>query len=760
MKKIASVLFVICMLFAAQSAFAEYADVYEYDSYYNAVNRLQDIGIISGYEDGTFRPSNYLTRAEFAKIIVSALDKESDAKSMSASSTFFDVPQGHWATPYISYVSSKKIVSGYPDGSYGPSNTITYAEALTIVGRMLGYTEETIGAYWPNNYIEMAKSIGLTADFEFGANMPMNRAVAAVVLDRALFTTINKTDIAAEKTPILLQSLGYTVLEDMVVLSAGSEDGNLYADEIKLNNDSVYTVKMQSSVSAGAVLKYVIVNEDGEIVCVKNYSDDVQDKSKYTVIEDCYIIASYLEDKSLSQMQIRTSKGTFTAANNEVFDKVGEVGRLVLDKENKVVSVSTVKIVPVMASHDYTSSDYYMEGTVINHDGLTVYRDGKTASVSDIKKNDVVYYNTKTNTMEVYTKKVTGIYYDALPSKAYVSEVTVGGKNYVIGEKTATSKLDASAGAFAIGDRLTLLLGKNDEVVFAVELTDVDSLSYGVLTESGQKIAESGVYEGSSEYYAKIFMPDGEVYEYSADKDYDDYIGKLVSIKFGNGEVSLTTVGKTGEVYGSVDITNRKIGGKEFLKEAKIIQRISDENDSVPELEILDFETLEVSGILEKNVLGAVFANSFGDISVLYVTGLGNSSEYGVLTSVSNEKTGEDTRYTYKIYNSDGSREFITTSGYSLKANAISFKVRNGEIAEMKDLYKLKSANRIGAVEGTRIMIDNTVYKMSSDVEIIVLGDYKNVSVNELSLMKNIASVTIYSDKANGIVRLVTVKMK
>lgn len=560
MKKIKKV-FILLFIIILSATFgypvlAEYTDIYPNDICYNSVNRLQDLGIISGYEDGTFRASQNVTRAEFSKIIVCAMDAEDDAKALSFSSRFHDVEKGHWAIPYISYISSKDIISGYPDGSFGPSKTITYAEALTIIGRILGYTEENIGAYWPNNYIEAAKSIGITDGLDFDPYQELNRAFASILIDRALFSKVS----IAGGDKILLESLGFVAIEDAVVLSTGADDRTLFDDEIQLNDNTIYTSIMQSRVKSGEILKYAVINKDNEIVCVKRYNEDGTntDKTKYTVLEDCYIIASAKEDSTLSQMEIKTSKGTFTVTDSDILNKVGEVGTLVLDKNNRVVSASTLDIKPVMASHNYSNADTNMEGISINYENLTVYRDGKASSVSEIKKNDVVYYNTRINTMDVYTKKITGIYREALPSKAYVSEVTVAGKKYTIGEDAATKKLDTSAGAFEIGEKVTLLLGKNDEVVFAVELSEFNYHDYGVLIESGQKIAESGENKGSSEFYAKIFMPDGEIYEHETNKDYKDYLGKLVGITYANKKALLTNVGKVNGLYGQVDKTNRK----------------------------------------------------------------------------------------------------------------------------------------------------------------------------------------------------------
>lgn len=764
----ACILVVICILSGiTPNVFAEYADVYTYDSYYNSVNRLQDLGIISGYEDGLFHGDRYITRAEFAKVIVCAMDAENEAKTYGISSKFYDVPQGNWAVPYIAYVASKGIVSGYPDGSFGPSNTLTYAEALTIIGRMMGYTEDTIGAYWPTNYIEMASGIGITDGLPIDANAPINRAVTSIIIDRALFTKISKSSVSSSnmKTPILIESLGYTVLEDVAVLTNGAEDKTLDSTDVKLSDNNVYNSKMNTLPTVGEYFQYVVIDDNDNIVCVKSYTEDdaTSEKNKYKVIKDCYIIATSAEDKTLSAMQIKTNKGTFTVLNSEILDKVGESGTLLLDKDNKVVSASTTSVTPVLASHDYSSSDTSIEGIAINYTNLTIYRDGKSASISDIKKNDVVYYNTIVNIMDVYSKKVTGIYYDAKPSKAYVTEVTIGGKDYVIGEESATKVLDASAGSFEIGEKVTLLLGKNDEVAFAVELADFNYSDFGIVTESGQKVAESGENEGSSETYVKIFMTDGEIYEYTADKNYKDYKGKLVRISYSENQVSLNLVSTASKTYGKIDKSARTIGGKTAMKDIKIIQRISGENESNLELEILNFDILETSALTSDNVIASVSANNFGDLAVLYVTGIENSLSYGIVKSYNIGEMGS----TYKIYNSNGLKTYSSEGNYSLTSGSgVSFReLSNGTISEVKSLYKLKTASSIDAIEETRIMLNNEIFQMSTNVQIVDMtnkDNYRTISIDELS-SKKCSSVTIYSDKSDnsiGEVKVIAVIFK
>lgn len=100
--------------------------------YNNAVSTMVNAGIIQGYEDGTFRPNNNITRAEFAAIasrfMSSGYDVEEDL--------FTDIAN-HWARENINDAAMTKWINGYPDGTFLPDKAITRAEAVTLVNNVL-----------------------------------------------------------------------------------------------------------------------------------------------------------------------------------------------------------------------------------------------------------------------------------------------------------------------------------------------------------------------------------------------------------------------------------------------------------------------------------------------------------------------------------------------------------------------------------------------------------------------------------------------
>lgn len=92
---------------------------------------LANAEVILGYKDGTFRPGNYITRAELA-VIASRFDNLSPFES----DKFSDI-KGHWANKYINSAAEKGWVKGYADGTFKPDNYITRAEFVTLVNAVL-----------------------------------------------------------------------------------------------------------------------------------------------------------------------------------------------------------------------------------------------------------------------------------------------------------------------------------------------------------------------------------------------------------------------------------------------------------------------------------------------------------------------------------------------------------------------------------------------------------------------------------------------
>ncbi len=112
----------------------DYSDVADGSWYNNAVSTLSNMGILGGYEDGTFRPNASITRAEFAKIAVSFFDWA----DIEAVNDFVDVSDSAWYADYVAVAAEIGLIEGYGGNVFRPEAAITRAEACAIINRTLG----------------------------------------------------------------------------------------------------------------------------------------------------------------------------------------------------------------------------------------------------------------------------------------------------------------------------------------------------------------------------------------------------------------------------------------------------------------------------------------------------------------------------------------------------------------------------------------------------------------------------------------------
>ena len=94
-------------------------------SYKEAVDVMSAIGVINGYEDGSFQPDGVLTREEAAKLICTLLLGDGSDKLGTTSSSFTDVASTRWSSPYIEYCNSLGIIAGNGDGTFAPNGELT-----------------------------------------------------------------------------------------------------------------------------------------------------------------------------------------------------------------------------------------------------------------------------------------------------------------------------------------------------------------------------------------------------------------------------------------------------------------------------------------------------------------------------------------------------------------------------------------------------------------------------------------------------------
>ena len=163
---------------------------------YDSVINLAEKFILNGYLDGTFKPESNITRAEFAKIIVSA----TGSVDPYALSTFKDVNSGDWYYSYVSTAYSMGYITGYPDSSFRPNDNITRADICTIVNRVLKAENTSVTVFkddssipsYAKDAVYALNAKGVINGYQDGTFAPLTfatRAQTAKIIYGAFFKT-------------------------------------------------------------------------------------------------------------------------------------------------------------------------------------------------------------------------------------------------------------------------------------------------------------------------------------------------------------------------------------------------------------------------------------------------------------------------------------------------------------------------------------------------------------------------------------------
>ncbi len=195
MKKCISYLLVLIFIvtlfpnsvFAAGSD-TKFSDVKSTDYYAKAAITLEEMGIFTGYPDGTFGAANPVTRAEMAAVMCRMAKK--DSVYGAGESIFGDVDASHWAVKYIFIASKEGIINGDGTGNFRPGDSVTYEEALKMVVCTLGYGKNIVpnSNDWSKPYLEIAENKKITQGLIGSKGKPSTRGDIAIMCYNALLS--------------------------------------------------------------------------------------------------------------------------------------------------------------------------------------------------------------------------------------------------------------------------------------------------------------------------------------------------------------------------------------------------------------------------------------------------------------------------------------------------------------------------------------------------------------------------------------------
>lgn len=325
-KKLVSLLIALCFVFslvpmaAASTAPAPHpAD--------GATARLNALGIVEGYPDGTFGLTRDITRAEFAKIAVMTGGFGAGADLLRATpSRFSDVRTDVWYTGWINMASARGLMRGDPAGTFRPNDRINNAEVVTVLMRLLGYDDRLPGD-WPIDYLVEAASLEVTKGLTIDARAAAIRGNVFIMTGRVLDADVVIWNKDAEKfekrmfgaapgaaRTLIAQNFDAAMTKDVIVTSWRYD-----------RNKDEFEIKTITPVAAPAESAWISVKKDATLVRAANVPALMNNVVNYLTNKDGEIVWAEVQNYGRTV----TSAQSVRIDNNDFIADVDHAGRTV-----------------------------------------------------------------------------------------------------------------------------------------------------------------------------------------------------------------------------------------------------------------------------------------------------------------------------------------------------------------------------------------------------------------------------------------------
>ena len=683
---LALALAVSCMALPAAAAdTTRFTDLTDSDTAL-AVESLRLMGALDGYPDGTFRPQEQLTRAQFCKIAIYAMNGENELGLYETITVFPDVKGSHWASSYVNMAAKgKAIIAGYPDGRFHPEETVTAGQAVTILLRLLGYEDKDIGGVWPDSYMALAARIGLTEGVTAGGREALDRAQTA-----RLF--LNLLQSQCKEGGSYLASIGGSVVEDVVLVSSNATGPDGRPTAMETSGGEIYPMAFKASNGLlNGQRGNLVLNKQGKVITF--VPTDVGSGRTVTVATAA---ATKITDTSGMKYTVAREAQAFYAGKQQGWNEVYAWLNAGVSVTLYTGASGSVEYIFVGGAGAETAVVIQEDASAASLAALTggagnyaIYKNGAPAAVSDLRKYDVATYSPTTNTVHVSDTRVSVYYEDCSPSPKEPMEITVlaGTKFNVL-----PSAMESVA-AFKPGSQMTLLLTADGQVAGALG-SSVRSNALGIVREG------------------QVWMLCGtRRIQLGSAKDAEDFEGCLVRVsakKQGNVVLSKPS----GGVTGNLDVNAGKLGDRQLARNVMILDgteavALSDLTASIPEKEIT-FARTDWAGRVDLIQIG----DSKGGIVYYGRAVVEKNTEYDIF--------GETVVTTLNVqYSKDGApvSSGAYKTGYLVKTgDYVAATLRNGRFASVTALDKLKNVPNSAWSGPAAVSVEGTLYSVPEDV--------------------------------------------
>lgn len=713
---------------------------------------LSQLDIMKGDLDGNLRLDDFVTRAEFTKIAISSsIYKNSVAKNINIS-PYKDVTHKHWAAPYIKIASNNKLVNGYVDGSFKPNETVLFEEGLTILLKLLGYSENDFGSSWPYGQVSLAQNLGLTQDINKRIGDNLSRSDVSTMIYN-LFNIKPKNS-----NTYYIETLNYKILKDEILVATPDTDTSVGSGRVLTSQGSYKTNLIFDKV--GQKGNFIIKNND-EVIAFMPSDQIINEYLIYQVLENEIIVSEngVLKPLDIANELVIYNKSQKTTLKDSL-SKIAIGDTITIYKTaNGIVDYGMVVTQSLEGPFTVNNTSSY--------NNFTIVRDG--IKTNEIKINDIIYISKALNTAWAYSKKVTGIYEKAIPNKDNPTSVIISGNTYLIESGAAFEKL-SSNGSYKFGDTITLLLGRDGKI--ADVMTNRNEIIIGYLLETGKKAFNDSNGNDYSAYYIKIAQADGETYEYATKLDYSSSKNKIVRVSFQDEYARINILSTTNSLSGIFDYENFKIGSISLSSDLKIIDTST--NDSNKNGQFAKIFPQRLDGItISNNSISYYEKNTKGEIDTIFLNDVtGDIYKYGIVTKVekpTKDKDGNEPQWNFRrvyTYDIDGTTSTINTSGTSFAMETgqpAKFEISNNKLESIIPLNEVQG--NVTNVSNAFVEIGGSKYPLSDKAVVYQkTADYKflKIPLSDIIDSKNY-NISSYLDKSiasGGRIRVLIVTKK
>lgn len=698
-----------------------------------AVDTLVALNVIKGYEDGSFRPEDTVTRAEMAKMIFTIQNGGSDDSDAfkDLSTTFTDIG-GHWAEGYIKYCQSQGIIAGKTDTIFDPNDDVTGMEALKMSLVVLGYKADEsglVGTGWESKTLSLALETKITDDYIGGFANSAERQSAAQILYNALYTetvkysNIYEDYIGTDKT-LAEVSMNLATYEDVYIQDSDVKTGLSFTSDADLetkHSASPLDIERDLTDFIGQKVDILADTKSDTIYGLK-------------VSEDNTIIRTFAGDITLSGSEDSYEAefdGISIDISNDDYTAIDEASAdatvYIVDNGDAVISTVTEAIVGEVTF--VNSSKINVSVTGFTTGQLTFDDDNIDA---DIAKDDFVQI-TKDEYNNNYKVEILELHTGTVEAKRN-GEFRIDGNWFTVASGDTNPSLNTEISFYVVGS-----------VIYNVDAAE-DAIGDYAFVIAAEEASGTAL---DSKHRAKIILSDGNVVIVNTEIYEDANVGAIVEYEVDGDEYTFLAVDSddfaSAVVSGNI-FEDEKLAGSYVNDNAIIFVTYEDDEQIVISGELVnEWDEVLVTATSSNAIIYTNKTNGIDYVELAYID-LGSSSlpnEVGeeiyayVLDETYDIKEDGTTYTVVTVFDGTDTFEIKTEKANSVtKGDFVEFELNDGYADQVIAIESgtLDQITGYSASSG-KIIFDTTgEAKITSDSVIIYVDSDENVGVESGSI--------------------------